>query len=111
MQLTLYYSEEDCYLLRLVDEKAQRERKSRSAVIMAILESFLEQDKKLGEILVDMGMVTQSQVEEALKEQNAGVVKKRIGEILVSKGLAEEEVRRALLVQERARGGSEERRF
>lgn len=108
MQLTLYYSEEDAYLLRLVDEKAQRERKSRSAVVMAILEIFFEQDKKLGEILVDMGMVTQGQVEEALKEQSAGN-KKRIGEILVEKGLAEKEVRRALLVQERARGGSEGR--
>jgi len=108
MQVTLYYNDEDCYLLQLVDGKAERERKSRSAVIMAILESFLEQDKKLGEILVDMGVVTQSQLEEALKEQSEGTERKRIGEILVAKGLAEGEVRRALLVQERARGGSKE---
>ena len=53
-------------------------------------------------------MVTQSQVEEALKEQSEGAERKRIGEILVAKGLAEGEVRRALLVQERARGGSKE---
>jgi len=104
MQLTLYYADDDAYLLRLVDEKAQRERRSCSAVIMAILESFLEQDKKLGEILVDMGMVTQSQVEEALKEQNAGGERKRIGEILVEKGwISDKQVFQALLVQERCK--------
>jgi len=104
MQLTLYYADDDAYLLRLVNEKAQRERKSHSAVIMAVLESFLEQDKKLGEVLVDMGVVTQSQVEEALKEQCGGVERKRIGEILVEKGwINDKQVRQALLVQERCK--------
>jgi metal-responsive CopG/Arc/MetJ family transcriptional regulator len=87
-----------------VDEKAERERKSRSAVIMAILESFLEQDKKLGEILVDMGVVTQSQLEEALKEQSEGTERKMIGEILVEKGwINDKQVWQALLVQERCK--------
>lgn len=104
MQATLYYSEEDLYLLRLVDERAQRERKSRSAVIMAILEEYFEEGKKLGEILVDMGIVTEKQVEEALEQQRNSGGTKRIGEILVEKGwIREEQVRQALLVQERCK--------
>lgn len=104
MQATLYYSEEDLYLLRLVDERARRERKSRSAVIMAILEEYFESGKKLGEILVDMGIVTQKHVEEALVEQTQCGNAKRIGEIMVEKGwIREEQVRQALLVQERSK--------
>ena len=48
MQTTIYYIEEDQYLLDLVDQVARRERKSRSAVILSIIEEHFERDKRLG---------------------------------------------------------------
>ncbi|SQD93055.1 conserved protein of unknown function [Candidatus Bipolaricaulis anaerobius] len=69
MQVTLYYNEEDQYLLELVDELAERERKSRSAVIMSILEEHFERGKRLGEILVEKGLVRDETVKRALVVQ------------------------------------------
>ncbi len=106
MQATLYYRDEDDYLLDLVDREAERRRTSRSGVIMAILEQHFEREKRLGEILVDMGVISPENVRAALEHQQSGKHPRPIGEILVEKGLAaHEEIRRALLVQERARGG------
>ncbi|MCX7750496.1 MAG: hypothetical protein N2320_02910 [Candidatus Bipolaricaulota bacterium] len=105
MQVTLYYNEEDRYLLELVDCLAERERKSRSAVIMSILEEHFERGKRLGEILVDMKAVSPQDVEEALREQKSSGVARRLGEILVAKGrVQDEQVRRALVVQGRCSG-------
>lgn len=102
MQVTLYYNNEDRYLLELVDELAQRQRKSRSAVIMSILEEHFERGKRLGEILVDMGAVTAEDIEEALEEQRTSPRPRKLGEILVEKGRVEDGlVRRALVVQGR----------
>jgi hypothetical protein len=102
VQVTLYYNEEDQYLLELVDALAERERKSRSAVIMSILEGHFERGKRLGEILVDMRAVTPEDVAAALAEQKAGNGPRRIGEILVEKGLVRDvTVKRALVVQGR----------
>lgn len=103
MQVTLYFSEEDEYLIRLVDEKARRERRSRSSVVLSILEEYFEKDKKLGEILVDLRAVKPQEVEEALELQRNGV-SKLIGEILVEKGIvSNEDVQRALEIQSRVR--------
>jgi len=108
MQVTLYYNEEDEYLLRLTDERAQLQRKSRSTVIMGILEEYFERDKKLGEILVDMGLVSEEMVKDALQEQAAGGHARKIGAILVKRGLVRsEDVKRALLVQDRTRDGAQ----
>ncbi len=105
MQVTLYYSGEDRYLLELVDQLAEQQRKSRSAVIMSILEEYFERGKRLGEILVDMGAVSVREVEEALAEQRAGGRPRKLGEILVEKGSVQDElVRRALVVQGRYAG-------
>lgn len=104
MQVTLYYNEEDKYLLDLVDKLAQQQRKSRSAVIMSILEEYFERDKRLGEILVDLGVLDHLRVQEALKEQDAGGRSRLIGEILVEKGwVSPQDVQRALLIQSRVR--------
>lgn len=54
MQVTIYYSQEDQYLLDLVDQEARQERKSRTAAILTILEEHFECGKKNGEILVDL---------------------------------------------------------
>ncbi len=105
MQVTLYYSGEDRYLLELVDQLAEQQRKSRSAVIMSILEEYFERGKRLGEILVDMRAVSVREVEEALAEQRAGGRPRKLGEILVEKGSVQDElVRRALVVQGRYAG-------
>ena len=102
VQVTLYYNDEDQYLLALVDGLAERERKSRSAVIMSILEEHFERGKKLGEILVDMRAVALRDVEQALEEQKTGNGPRRLGEILVAKGLVQDvTVKRALVVQGR----------
>jgi len=103
MQVTLYFSEEDEYLIRLLDEKARRERRSRSSVVLSILEEYFEKDKKLGEILVDLRVVKPQEVEEALELQRNGVAKP-IGEILLEKGVvANEDIERALEIQNRVR--------
>jgi len=102
VQVTLYHNDEDQYLLGLVDAQAERERKSRSAVIMSILEEHFERGKKLGEILVDMRAVAPRDVEAALDEQKMGNGPRMLGEILVEKGLVRDAaVKRALVVQGR----------
>ncbi|MGC9529903.1 MAG: hypothetical protein ACP5G2_04705 [Candidatus Bipolaricaulaceae bacterium] len=106
MQTTIYYSEDDKYLVDLVDQLARRERKSRSAVILSILEEYFEHDKRIGEILVDMGYVTPRQVEQALARQRELAEYKALGEILVEQGLVDEQaVERAAAVQSRFRTG------
>ena len=101
MQVTLYFGEEDRYLIRLVDEKAYRERRSRSSVVLSILEEHFEGHKRLGEILIDLKAVRPQDVEEALKAQQNGT-NKPIGEILVEKGFVDKrDVERALQIQSR----------
>ena len=85
MQVTLSYSEEDKYLLDLVDKLALQPRKSRSAVIMSILAEYFEREKRLGEILVDLGASAPGRVAQALKEQEREGRRRLIGEILVEK--------------------------
>jgi predicted transcriptional regulator len=104
MQVTLYYSEEDRYLLDLVDKLALQQRKSRSAVIMSILEEYFEREKRLGEILVDLGAIDPGRVAQALKEQEREGRRRLIGEILVEKGWVKpQDVERALVIQSRVR--------
>lgn len=99
MQMTIYYTEADQYLIDRVDEKAYRDRKSRSAVILTVLDRYFEGDKRLGEILVDMGKLTKEQLGDMLKrqeDQNG----RRFGEILIEEGLVtEKDIQRALAVQ------------
>jgi len=102
MQVTLYFGEEDEYIIRLVDEKARRERKSRSAVVLSILEEYFERGKRLGEILVDLKVLSPHQIEQALKIQKEENHARPIGKILVERGWAEESaVEKALRIQER----------
>jgi hypothetical protein len=48
VQTTIYYSESDAYLMAQVDRKARRERRSRNATTLSILEKHLEREKRLG---------------------------------------------------------------
>ena len=102
MQVTIYYSDEDQYVLDLVDQQARRERKSRSAVILSVLEEHFERNKKLGEILVDLGAVSHSDVQKSLELQKNTFTEKLLGEILVEQqGVKKEALERALAIQSR----------
>ncbi len=104
MQITLYCNDDDKYLLDLVDKLALQQRKSRSAVIMSILEEYFERDKRLGEILVDLGAIDSTRVKQALAEQEEGGRRRLIGEILIDKGWVRPgDVERALIIQSRVR--------
>ncbi len=85
MQVTIYYSEEDQYVLDLVDQQARRER-----------------NKKLGEILVDLGAISRSAVEKGLELQQNTFTEKLLGEILVEEqGVEKEALERGLAIQSR----------
>jgi len=102
VQVTIYHSDEDHYLLDLVDQQAHRERKSRSAVILSILEEHYERERKLGEILVDLGAVSRSDVAKGLKLQKNTFTEKLLGEILIEEEVVEKQaVERALAIQGR----------
>ncbi len=104
MQVTLYYSDEDQYVIDLVDQLALRERKSRSAVVLSILEEYFERGKRIGEILVDLGFVEPRDLDSALKAQQKDKQGRQLGEILVEKGLvSREDIVRALTIQDRFR--------
>ena len=99
MQTTIYYREEDDFLIEKVEEKANRERKSKSAVILSILEEYFEAERRIGEILEDMGAVSPKEIDEALAEQEEDSDKK-IGEIMVENDYVREvDLDRALQVQ------------
>ena len=104
MQTTIYFNEEDAYLIRQVDAKSRRERKSRSAVILSILEEFFESEKRLGEILVDIGVLTHADLSKGLELQKTQFTKKLLGDILLEEDLVSPEaVERALIIQGRHR--------
>jgi len=102
MQTTIYFSEGDSYLMEQVDIKGRRERKSRSAVILSILEEFFERDKRIGQILLDMGAVSHKDLAKGLELQKKDAAGKRLGQILLEEKLVDQEaVDRALLIQGR----------
>ena len=104
VQATIYYNEEDAYLIRKVDDKGRRERKSRSAVILSILEEHFEREKKLGEILVDLGVLSHADLAKGLELQKTKFTEKLLGDILLEEELvAPDAVERALMIQGRSR--------
>ncbi len=104
MQTTIYYSDDDAYLIKQVDAKGKRERKSRSGVILSILEQYFEREKRIGEILIDLGAVSHSDLARGLQLQTTKFTKKLLGDILLEEQLAPREaVERALMIQARGR--------
>ena len=72
MQTTIYYSDEDAYLVKQTDAKGKRERKSRSSVILSVLEQHFECEKLLGDILLQEQLVPPEALERALLIQTRG---------------------------------------
>jgi hypothetical protein len=104
MQTTIYYSDQDAYLLKQADAKGRRERKSRSGVILSVLEQYFEAEKKLGEILIDLGVVTHADLAKGLELQQTRFTDKLLGDILLEEEyVTPEAVERALLIQGRGR--------
>lgn len=104
MQTTIYYNNEDAYLIGQVDAKGRRERKSRSAVLLSILEDYFESDKRLGEILVDIGTLSHSDLCKGLELQKTKFADKLLGDILLEEDFVSlEAVERALMIQDRQR--------
>ena len=102
MQMSIYYQEEDEYLIDLVEKRANRRRMSKSAMILSILEEYFEAEKRIGEILRDMQAVEEDQVEKALKVQQEKD-DKRLGKIMVERDYVEkDQLNRALQVQQKA---------
>jgi len=104
MQTTIYYSDNDAYLIKQVDAKGKRERKSRSSVLLSILEQYFECEKKLGEILIDLGVMSHSDLAKGLHLQQTKFTKKLLGDILLEEQIVSPDaVERALMIQARGR--------
>ena len=104
MQTTIYNNNADSYLMGQVDAKGKRERKSRSAVILSILEEFFESDKRLGEILLDIGVLSHADLSKGLELQKTQFADKLLGDILLEEEyVTPEAVERALIIQGRHR--------
>jgi hypothetical protein len=108
MQTTIYYNKEDAYLISKVDAKSRCERKSRSAVILSILEDYFEKDKRLGEILVDLGVLAQTDLSKGLDLQRTQFTDKLLGDILMEEEyVTRDAVERALMIQDRGRDATD----
>jgi len=102
MQTTIYYSEVDAYLMEQADAKGRRERRSRSAVLLSILEEHFETEKRLGEILVDLGSLSHADLAKGLDLQKRQFAEKLFGDVLLEQELVDKEaVDRALSIQGR----------
>ena len=100
MQMSIYYQENDEYLIDLVEKLANRRRMSKSAMILSILEEYFEANKRVGQILKDMRAVEEEQLKRALKKQEKMEEKKKLGKILLERDYVREvDLDRALQVQ------------
>ncbi len=102
MQMSIHYSEEDQYLIDRLEKEANRKRKSKSAMVLSILEEHFEAEQKLGEILKDMRIVNQQQLRQALERQKKAEQERRLGEIMLEEDYVDEvDLDRALQVQKK----------
>jgi len=100
MQTTIYYRQSDQYLINKLEEFARRERKSKSACLLSLLERYFEAEKRVGEILTDLGIVSKEQIRRSLQKQKEENNNKKIGEIMLEDGFIEEvDLDRALDIQ------------
>ena len=100
MQLTLYYAYEHMDLIDRLDEMAFKNRKSRSQMILTILEAYFHRDERIGQILVDMGKISANQLEDALAIQEKTGDHRPLGQILIEEGfVGQKEILRAITTQ------------
>ena len=100
MQSSIYYREEDAYLIRKLEEKSMRERMSMSACLLSILEEYFESKNRIGEILTDLGSLDKAELSKSLEKQKSEEKDKKIGEILLEDNyIREVDLDRALSIQ------------
>jgi len=101
MQLSIYYTKDDEWLIEKVEAEAKTQRKSKTAVILSILEKHFQKEKRLGEILGDIGFLSDEELTKALDIQKKKEKKRKLlGEILLDEGFIEEkELRKSLSIQ------------
>lgn len=99
MQMTIYYDNEDAYLVERAKQEAELSRQSLSAVILTALENYFLKEQRLGQVLIGMGRLKQADLDTALGEQ-----RKRphtpLGEILLAlEMITPADLKRALAIQ------------
>ena len=108
MQISIYYQKDDQYLLDKVEKLAKRERRSKSASLLSILEEYFEAGRKIGEILKDMKMIDTKQLHKALSVQRENKKDKLLGEIMLEENFVNEgQLERALAIQRALKNGNE----
>ena len=108
MQTSIFYKKEDQYIFEKVEKLAKTERRSNSAMVLAILEEYFEAGMRLGGILKDIKAATTAELRESLKIQEQGDYKKRLGRIMLEHNFIDEnQLERALGIQKalKNRGG------
>ena len=102
MQTTIYYQDSDQYLMDKIERKAEMERRSKSSVILSVIESYFEAENRIGEILRDLNVISSSQLEDGLKLQESNRSEEKLGRILRDEGYVREvDLDRALAIQDR----------
>ena len=102
--MSIYYQKEDGYLIDRLEKEANCRRKSKSAMILSILEEYFEANKRIGEILRDMRAIENGKLEKALKVQQEEE-DKRLGEIMVERDyVKEDQLHHALQIQANGNG-------
>jgi len=108
MQTSIFYKEEDRYIFEKVERLAKTRRRSKSAMVLAILERYFEGEMKIGEILQDIKAVTAAELRESLRIQEQNHFKKHLGRIMLEQNFIDEnQLERALGIQKASnnRGG------
>lgn len=101
VQTSICFTSKDKWLLEKVRKKAEVERKSQSAVILAILEEYFVKSRKIGEILENMRYLSSTDLIRALEIQKQKKPRKLLGEILVEENFVNRrELERALTLQD-----------
>jgi hypothetical protein len=103
MQTTFSYHEKDRWILGEVREKAYFERKSKSAVIVAILEEYFLKGKRIGEILLTTDCLSEEELKQGKEIQKRENGRRCLGEILLEQGFVKErDLKKALAIQNRS---------
>lgn len=105
MQTSICFTSKDRWLMDRVRQKAEVERKSQSAVILAILEESFVKGKRIGQILKGMYCLSGREVTRALETQEQGKTRRLLGEILVEQDIVNrKQLERALVIQDHLNG-------
>lgn len=87
MQITIYYAEEDQWLMEEIERRAIAGRQSRSALILSILEKDVVGGKSIPQILNDFGVLNKDEADQLEGLEEAELKKKLVDQGEVNKDL------------------------